>query len=73
MIALEDILEICDERHLQILAVWTPRESNELADYLSHLSHRMFRSNVGGVVGENNGLKIAGTTGRASEIEEERD
>ena len=72
MIALEDILEICDERHLQILAVWTPRESNELADYLSHLSHRMFRSNVGGVVSGNQGLKIAGSTGRANKIEEER-
>ena len=72
MVALEEIFNICDERHLQILAVWTPRERNELADYLSHLSHRMFRSNVGGVVGEDGGLSVADSTGGASEIEEER-
>jgi hypothetical protein len=59
MVALEEIFNICDERHLQILAVWTPRESNELADYLSHLSAHMLRSRVAGVLREGQGLSFS--------------
>ena len=59
MITLEGILQVCDDRHLQILAVWTPRESNELADYLSHLSTHMLRSRVAGVLSEGQGLSFS--------------
>ena len=35
---LSSILNRCDQLHLQIIAIWVPRESNQFADYLSHLS-----------------------------------
>jgi hypothetical protein len=59
MAALEDILQVCDDRHLQILAVWTPRERNELADYLSHLSTHMLRSRVAGKLHEGQGISFS--------------
>ena len=45
---LSDILERCDELRLQIVAVWVPRELNELADYLSHLATSLDRETVSG-------------------------
>jgi hypothetical protein len=59
MITLEGILQVCDDRHLQILALWTLRESNELADYLSHLSTHMLRSRIAGVLSEGQGLSFS--------------
>jgi hypothetical protein len=52
METLEEILEACDRRHLQLLAIWVPREHNEMADYLSHLSRDLLRSSVEGSLGE---------------------
>ena len=59
MATLECILQVCDDKHLQILAVWIPRESNELADYLSHLSTQMLRSRVTGELREGQGVSIS--------------
>ena len=42
------ILHYCDLYQLQILALWVPREQNTFADYLSHLSTYMDRTNVTG-------------------------
>ena len=42
------ILHYCDLYQLQILAFWVPREQNTFADYLSHLSTYMDRTNVTG-------------------------
>lgn len=35
---LKEIYEISDKYHLELLALWVPREENRLADYLSHLA-----------------------------------
>ena len=32
------VFEIADTRHLQLVALWVPRELNRFADYLSHLA-----------------------------------
>jgi hypothetical protein len=45
---LSNILELCDQYQLQILALWVPRESNLLADYLSHLATLLNRDEVSG-------------------------
>jgi len=34
---LEEILNLCDEYKVQLLALWVPRESNMISDFLSHL------------------------------------
>ena len=47
---LSSILTRCDQLHLQIIAIWVPRESNQFADYLSHLSTYLHRSSVYGTV-----------------------
>jgi hypothetical protein len=44
----ERILNRCDLYQLQIVALWVPRELNELADYLSHLSFLVGREEVSG-------------------------
>jgi hypothetical protein len=49
------ILRVCDERRLQIIAVWVPREENELADYLSHLAVFMDRDSVQGPLSDLSG------------------
>lgn len=38
---LVSILNKCDEYKISLLAIWTPREQNELADYLSHLANNI--------------------------------
>lgn len=40
---LRNILELCDSKRLQLVAMWVPRERNELADYLSHLATTLNR------------------------------
>ncbi len=42
------ILARCDLYHLQIVALWVPRELNDLADYLSHLSFIIDSDQVAG-------------------------
>lgn len=49
---LRNILHQCDRYHLQIVALWVPRERNELADYLSHLAYYLNRSEVRGSVAD---------------------
>lgn len=49
---LEIILELCDEKGLELLAFWVPREENLLADYLSHLSAMLGRERVHGTTSE---------------------
>jgi hypothetical protein len=44
LVTLAKILELCDTKMIQIVALWVPRESNLLADYLSHLSFYMNRN-----------------------------
>lgn len=45
---LSSILYVCDQRQIQIIALWVPREYNELADYVSHLAVYMNRDLVKG-------------------------
>lgn len=45
---LRRILCQCDVFRLQIIALWVPRELNDLADYLSHLSFSVDRDQVSG-------------------------
>ena len=49
---LTSILQICDQRRLQIIALWVPREENEFADYLSHLAFYSDRDVVKGKVSD---------------------
>jgi hypothetical protein len=48
LVLVERILRLCDLYKLQIVALWVPREQNELADYLSHLSFLVDRDSVEG-------------------------
>ena len=45
---LNEILRLCDVYHLQLLALWVPREDNLYADYLSHLASSLRREEVVG-------------------------
>ena len=45
---LSSIFEICDDRCVQTVALWVPRERNLLADYLSHLAASLNREEVSG-------------------------
>ena len=52
MVTLSSILLLCDEKRLQLLPLWIPRELNEFADYLSHLArYRDEHSSEGRVSG----------------------
>ena len=46
LITLASILEKCDDHKIVLVALWVPRESNEYADYLSHLCHYVNRDEV---------------------------
>ena len=39
MVVVSSILCLCDAAHVQIIALWVPREENIVADYLSHFAH----------------------------------
>jgi len=45
---LADIYALIDEHLFQVLALWVPREDNQFADHLSHLSTLLSRSTVEG-------------------------
>jgi hypothetical protein len=47
-VVLEHILSLCDSHRLLLVAIWVPRELNEVADYLSHLSVLFNRERVEG-------------------------
>jgi hypothetical protein len=46
LVVLECILDMCDSYKMLLLALWVPREENQLADFLSHLSVLMNRDNI---------------------------
>ena len=52
MLTLEAILECCDDKRIFLVALWLPREHNQFADYLSHLSSFLGRDEVEGRVGD---------------------
>jgi hypothetical protein len=52
LITLRIILEECDNKRLQIIAIWVPRELNLIADYLSHLASSLHRDLVRGRLGD---------------------
>lgn len=45
---LGSIFDCCDDLHIELVALWAPRESNILADYLSHLAVLLGRDEVEG-------------------------
>lgn len=47
---LSHIMEMCDTHRITIAGLWIPREENQLADYLSHLSHSLNRAHVSGSI-----------------------
>ena len=49
---LSNMLQLCDDRSIQLLALWVPREENQLADYLSHYAFLSDRDVVSGWVSE---------------------
>lgn len=46
------ILQLCDDYHYELVALWVPREANQLSDYLSHLSAMHRREFASGWVSE---------------------
>ena len=50
MASLTAILVLCDEKRIQLLPLWVPRESNQFADYLSHLAMYRGGTEAGGAV-----------------------
>ena len=48
LVSLRIILELCDEKGILLVALWAPRELNQLTDYLSHLSMYLNRFSVEG-------------------------
>ena len=57
------ILGLCDEYHVQILALWVPRELNKTADYLSHLANSLNRSEVRGILPAKSRSEAGGEAG----------
>ena len=49
---LDRILSAADLKHNSLIALWVPRETNQLADYLSHLCHYTNRDEVSGSLSE---------------------
>ena len=47
-ILLEEIFQECERITLQIIALWVPREQNQLTDYLSHFATLMNREEIEG-------------------------
>jgi hypothetical protein len=69
-VILENILQLCDDSQLQLLALWVPREQNVYADYLSHLASLLCREEVVGRIGVRR--RPAGGAGAGSERQEKR-
>jgi hypothetical protein len=47
-VVLAELLRLCDEKGIQMVALWLPRERNQCADFLSHLAVSLGRSEVEG-------------------------
>lgn len=56
---LGQILEECDRHQIELVALWIPRESNLVADYLSHLSSILGREEVSGSLEGLHGAEVA--------------
>ena len=61
---LEDILEMCDDYKVQLIALWVPRECNAISDFLSHLCVIMNREEYHG--GSLRDLQISESKGSSS-------
>ena len=48
LVSLRIIFELCDTKGILLVALWAPRELNQLTDYLSHLSISLNRFSVQG-------------------------
>ena len=48
--AMREILELCDQHHVILVALWVPRELNLLADHLSHLALSLGTHSASGYV-----------------------
>ena len=46
------ILDVCDQRRIQIVALWVPRTLNTFADHLSHLAHLLDRPDAHGTTSD---------------------
>jgi hypothetical protein len=57
---LRKIFYYCDIKKLQLIAIWVPRELNNMADYLSHLSYISDRDSVSGNVADLDGANQSG-------------
>ena len=64
---LNNIFELADNKRIWLVALWLPRELNLLPDYLSHLSSRLNRDEVRGVVSE-----LAREAGEGDQLQEEQ-
>ena len=47
---MREILELCDQHHVILVALWVPRELNLLADHLSHLALSLGTHSASGYV-----------------------
>ena len=57
------ILTTCDMRAVLVIALWVPREHNQLADYLSHLAAYLDRHSLEGRVSQ-----LEGTAGSGNRV-----
>lgn len=46
--ALLEIFDRLDDRRISVIALWVPREQNQVADHLSHLAHLIHRTHTSG-------------------------
>jgi hypothetical protein len=60
---LRGVLQGCDDKRIQVVALWVPRELNQYADYLSHLSRYAGRDEVRGKVRDHAAPEGAGGAG----------
>jgi hypothetical protein len=68
---LEEILNLCDDYKVQLLALWVPRESNLIGDFLSHLCIIVNREEYeGGSLGDLQIFKGQRIESRRQEIHE---
>lgn len=64
-------LSLCDERKIYLVALWVPREDNELADFLSHLATTQNRPKVVGRLSDLGGFDGEGSGGAVAYLSEE--
>jgi hypothetical protein len=50
--ALLEIFDRLDDRRVSVIALWVPREQNQVADHLSHLAHLIHRTHTSGLLSD---------------------